>query len=187
MYSLDTSIFYFLFNFGHNLGIDWLFIFFASYLPYLIVVAFLYALYKKGGIREKIYLLGFTALSLVLSRGIITETIRYFFPRTRPFIALGLVPMLIDKAASFPSGHATFFFALAFCTFLIDKKWGWILTVATIITTISRVVAGVHWPSDIVGGAIISGLVFAVMYYWILPPKKIQSPQTKQETLLPSG
>lgn len=94
--------------------------------------------------------------------------------------------MLIDKAASFPSGHATFFFALAFCTFLINKKWGWILTAAAVVTTVARVVAGVHWPSDIVGGAIIAGLVFAVMYYWILPPKKIQPPQDKQEALLPN-
>jgi undecaprenyl-diphosphatase len=186
MYSLDTSIFYFLFNFGHKLGVDWLFVFFASYLPYLIVIAFLYALYKKEGMREKIYLFGFMTLSVILSRGIITETIRYFFPRTRPFIALGLTPMLIDRAASFPSGHATFFFALAFCTFLINKKWGWILTIASILTTVSRVVAGVHWPSDIVGSAIIAGLVFAVMYYWILPPKKIQLLKDKQETLLPS-
>lgn len=186
MFSFDTSIFYFLFNIGHKLGVDWLFIFFASYLPYLMVIAFLYLIYKKEGIREKIYLFGFTVLALLLSRGIITETIRYFFPRVRPFIALNLTPMLIDRSASFPSGHSTFFFALAFCTFLISKKWGWILTIATIITTISRVIAGVHWPSDIVGGAVIAGLVFAAMYYWILPPKRIQPSQDKQESLLPN-
>ena len=186
MFSFDTSIFYFLFNIGHKLGVDWLFIFFASYLPYLIVLAFLYLIYKEKEFRKRIYFSGFAILSAILSRGVITETIRYFFPRTRPFIALDLTPMLIDKAASFPSGHATFFFVLAFCTFLISKKWGWILTIATIITTISRVIAGVHWPSDIVGGAIIAGLVFAAMYYWILPPKRIQPSQDKQESLLPN-
>jgi undecaprenyl-diphosphatase len=183
MYSLDTSIFYFLYNIGQKLGVNWLFVFFASYLPYLIVLVFLYVVYKSGDLRQKIYFFAFGFLAALISRGIITEVIRYFLPRSRPFVALNLTPMLIDSSASFPSGHATFFFALAFCTFLISKKWGWILTGAAVVTTVSRVIAGVHWPSDIVGGAIIAGAVFALMYYWILPPKKIVPPKDIQETL----
>lgn len=184
MFSFDTSIFYFFYNIGQKAGVNWIFIFFATYLIFFIVLAFLYLVYKKGGdIKRKIYLLGFSFLGVIISRGIITEAIRYFFPRTRPFIELNLTPMLVDRAGSFPSGHTTFLFVIAFSTFLINKKWGWILSIASLLAVLSRIVAGVHWPSDILGGIIIAGAVFALMYYWILPPKKILPPNDSQETL----
>lgn len=53
MYSLDISIFYFLFNLGQKLGANWTVVFFASYLPYLIVIAFLYVIYKKEGVGKR--------------------------------------------------------------------------------------------------------------------------------------
>ena len=67
---------------------------------------------------------------------------------------------LIDKNDwSFPSGHSTFFFALAATVYFYNKKWGWWFFLAAIIINISRVIAGVHYPSDILGGAIIGILV----------------------------
>jgi undecaprenyl-diphosphatase len=188
MFSLDRSLFFLFYNFGKSLGANWLFIFFATYLPILITLAFLFLLYKKGGdIKRKIYFFGFTFLGIVISRGGLTEVIRYFFPRIRPFIELNLTPMLVDRAFSFPSGHTTFLFMIAFSAFLIDKKWGWILSLTSLLAVLSRVVAGVHWPSDIVGGIIIAGTVFVVMYYWVLPPKKIILAEDKQEILLPNA
>jgi undecaprenyl-diphosphatase len=185
MFSLDRSLFYFLYNIGQRIGADWLFIFFATYLPIFITLVFLWLLYKKGGdIKRKIYLFGFTFLGIIISRGVLTEVIRYFFPRIRPFIELNLTPMLVDSAYSFPSGHTTFLFIIAFSAFLIDKKWGWILSLTSLLAVFSRVVAGVHWPSDIIGGIIIAGAVFVVMYYWILPPKKIILEKDKSETSL---
>ncbi len=173
MFSLDISLFYFLFNLGQSLKINWLFIFFASYLPYFIGFAFLYLIYKTKGVKEKFYYFSFAALTSILSLGVITQTIRFFFHHLRPFIALNLTPMIIDNSWSFPSGHSAFFFAVAFCTFLISKKWGWILTGSTIIVVVSRIIVGVHWPSDILGGAIVAYISFAVFYYWLLPPQKI--------------
>lgn len=187
MQSIDNSIFHFLFNLGQKIGADWLFIFFASYLPWLIVLVFLVLVFKEKNFRRMIYIFGISLLGIIISRGIITETIRYFFPRLRPFVALHLTPMFVDTASSFPSGHASFLFVIALATFLISKKWGWILSAASFVVVISRVIAGVHWFSDIVGGAIIAGAVFALLYYLLLPPRKILPSEDKQETLIPSA
>jgi undecaprenyl-diphosphatase len=187
MLSLDRSIFYFFYNIGQKLGADWFFIFFATYLPVLIVLAFLVLLYKEKNTRKRIYFFGFTVLGLVISRGLLTEIIRYVFPRTRPFAALDLAPMLIDNASSFPSGHTTFLFMIALSAFLLSRKWGWILSGASFLAVLARIVAGVHWPSDIFGGIIVVGATFALIYYWILPPKRIIPLEDKQETLLPNN
>jgi membrane-associated phospholipid phosphatase len=173
MQSLDTSIFYFLFNLGQRININWLFIFFSQYLPYLILAVFLHLIYKEKENKKRIYYLGFFILLAIINRVIITETIRYFLPRPRPFVALNLNPIFVDNAPSFPSGHTTFLFSVVFCTFLISKKWGWILAGATILSVICRVIAGVHWLSDIIGGIVFSFLIFALIYYWVLPYKKI--------------
>ena len=50
--------------------------------------------------------------AVILSRGIITEIIRFFWHRSRPFVEQNFIPMISHAdSASFPSGHATFFFA----------------------------------------------------------------------------
>jgi len=183
MFSLDISLFNFLFNLGQKLGANWFFIFFATYLPYLIVAAFLSLIYKEKNAKRRIYLLGFSILGLILSRGIVTEVIRYVFPYVRPFLSLNLNPMLVDTASSFPSGHMTFLFVIVFSAFLMSKKWGWILAGASLATGISRIIAGVHWPSDIVGGIIVAGAVFALLYYLVLPPKKIIPPVENKEEI----
>jgi undecaprenyl-diphosphatase len=181
MLSLDNSLFYFFFNIGQKLNANWFFIFLASYLPYFIIALFLYLIYSQKEIKKRFYFLGFCLLLIVLSRGVITETIRYFYPRLRPFLALNLSPMIVDNAPSFPSGHTTFLFSVALCAFLLSRKWGWILSAASLISVVSRIVAGIHWPSDILGGIIISGLVFVLLYYLLLPPSKILETESLQK------
>lgn len=119
------------------------------------------------------------ALSAILSRGILTELIRFFYHRSRPFVALenvnflgdGNLVLKIDQSnASFPSGHAAYLFAVAFAVYLsadkaglYDKKIGGILIVAATVLSFARIYVGVHYPLDILGGAAIAGLsVFLV-------------------------
>ena len=97
------------------------------------------------------------AVSVFISRFIITEIIRYFYFVPRPFVNNPIVHQLIfhETSGSFPSGHAAIFFVLATVIFFFHKKWSILFFVGAILMGIARVMAGIHWPIDILGGAII--------------------------------
>lgn len=71
----------------------------------------------------------------------------------RPY---GMVPEGLETWSSFPSDHAILFFSLSTCIFLISKKAGVFAYIYTLLVIcFPRVYFGYHYPSDIVGGAII--------------------------------
>lgn len=165
--SLDIKLFYFFADLGgtSKLG-DAFTVFFAEYLEYFLVIAFLFLVYFSAySRREKLSLLLVTATSAAIARGVITEIIRFFYHRPRPFLTHPFEPLLSESSWSFPSGHATFFFAMAAAIYFYNKKWGAWFFIASLVMTISRVVAAVHYPSDILGGMIIGIIVAYVVYY----------------------
>ncbi|MDD5431201.1 MAG: phosphatase PAP2 family protein [Candidatus Pacebacteria bacterium] len=163
---------------GKNRILDVLGIFLADYLGYFLVLIALILLFSQKNIAERYRWFLFTAFSLVISRGLFTEIIRYFFPIQRPFVVYGFTPLVNhDVAASFPSGHMALFFTLALCVFyLIGKKWGWRFIVAVLIMGLARIFAGVHWPLDILGGITISLMAFFITYFLFPKNKKINQP-----------
>ena len=166
--TLDTQLLYFLNGFvGKSALLDNTFLFLASYLPYLLVAAFLLLLYLSSySKRNKLYIFCVTTASALIARFGVTELIRFFYHRPRPFMVYPQIHALfVDNEWSFPSGHATFFFAMAAAIYLYNKKWGIGFFIATLAVTISRVVAGVHYPSDILGGMIIGILVAYATFY----------------------
>ncbi len=85
-----------------------------------------------------------------------------YFPR--PFAVLGenpLVPMGAGDS-SFPSGHASFLFAMAFFVFWYYRRLGWVLIILSALVGAARIYAGVHWPLDILGGACVGILAAAI-------------------------
>lgn len=112
----------------------------------------------------------FTALSAgILSRFIFADTIRFFYDRPRPFEVLSDVYQLVAHSggSAFPSGHATFFFALAAGVFIFYRWWGVLFFAFAVSISAGRVIVGIHWPSDILAGAII-GIASAYLVYYIL-------------------
>lgn len=59
----------------------------------------------------------------------------------------------------FPSGHATFMFALAFSMYAFDKRAGVLLFTLAVLTGIGRVLAGIHYWYDIVGGLVLGFII----------------------------
>lgn len=84
------------------------------------------------------------------------------FPRQRPFLTypdlVKNLPLTIDLT-SFPSRHAMAVFALATSIWLSHlwhfRNWGIFLFFTALLIALSRVAAGVHYPSDIIGGMIV--------------------------------
>jgi undecaprenyl-diphosphatase len=165
MMSLDLKIFFWLNNLaGHSRILDDLFIACASsVLPYLLIIVLLLLVYfSRYSKKEKITILGMSFLSAFISYFGVAEIIRFFYHHPRPFITYSVHQLISESGWSFPSGHATFFFALATAVYLYNKKWGRGFFIAALIMTISRIIAGIHYPSDILGGMVI-GMVVAYL------------------------
>jgi len=155
--SFDLSVFNFLFSFiGRSRFLDFLGIFFAEYFPYILIILTVFLFLKEKNWKKRIYFFSLVILSLILSRGIITESIRFFYQRPRPFAVLNINSLLHDSDPSFPSGHSSAYFALAFAVYYINKKWGRWFLFGALLMGIARVFVGVHWPTDILGGIIIA-------------------------------
>ncbi|MBI2514944.1 phosphatase PAP2 family protein [Candidatus Wolfebacteria bacterium] len=175
----------YLFNFFHSLVgrwwfLDWIFIFLAQYSVYVFIVWVIIIFFRIKRKKERFYFFFLASLTAILSRGIITEFFRFVYPRERPFEVLSISPLLNhETSGSFPSGHAAFFFALAFAVFFfdrelsIDSKSGkWLFWIALAMGA-ARVVVGVHWPLDILGGLIIAFL--SALFIKKILPKNLES------------
>lgn len=104
---------------------DWLGIFFAEYLGYFIVLIAIFIFIKERNWHQRIYFFALAGLSVILARGLITEIIRFFYERPRPFLTLQIQPLIEHNlTSSFPSGNAAAFFALALAIFYFNRKMG---------------------------------------------------------------
>jgi undecaprenyl-diphosphatase len=130
---------------------DTVVIFFANYLIYIVGAVFVVFFLIKKTRAMAIS----TALTVFLSRLIITEPLKRILNVTRPN----------GEPFSFPSGHTTVFFAIAMAVFYFNKKWGIIAFVVAILVGLSRVYTGVHWPLDIVAGALIGILSGIIIHF----------------------
>jgi undecaprenyl-diphosphatase len=164
---LDTQLFYLLNNLaGKSQFFDGAIVFLASYFAYILIVVFLaFVFFSQYSKSEKLQVFFIAGISTLIARFGITEFIRFFYHRPRPFSTFDNVQQLLTSNEwSFPSGHATFFFALSTAVYLYNKKWGTWFFVATILMTVSRVIAGIHYPSDVIGGALI-GMAVAYAFF----------------------
>lgn len=144
---------------GASQILDFFGIFFAEYLGYFLILASILLIWSLNGWQKRMHYFSFLAVALILSRGIFTELIRFFYYRPRPFLVFNFAPLIAEaEKTAFPSGHAAFYFALALTVFLINRKWGWYFIAAASLMGLSRVFIGVHWPLDIIGGALVAGI-----------------------------
>src|SRR3989344_5598488 len=136
---------------------DSIIIFLAEYLPWAVGIGiFLFLVFGRDKKRE-LWMIIQSFASATVARFVFTEIIRYFWNRPRPFEVLQNVNQLIshETGGSFPSGHAAFFFALATGVFFYKKWWGVLFYAFALAIGLGRIATGLHWPSDILGGAVL--------------------------------
>ena len=178
---LDDNFFYFLYSFAHRSPLlDALIVFFASYLPFLLVVAFVvFSFFLFPHWKKRFFLFLGLFLSGIIARGIFVSIIRFFYHRPRPFLAFDIDPLFTSSSFSFPSGHASLFFALSFFLFFFSRKVGGLMLFLSFLVGVFRVVSGVHYPSDILGG-IILGFLSALLVYKLFPSRAVFSEESPQ-------
>lgn len=172
---MDNILFASVYQFAHyRIWTDALVIMFGAYWEYVIGGLFLLYLWfhilsqqSNSKIRAKI--IGLALASALIARLGIAETIRFFFPKERPFVTNELDTLINQNPleSAFPSGHASFFMALAIYFLLAgEKKIGWFLLFSAVLISLARVMAGIHWPNDIIIGWII-GAATGWFVFWM--------------------
>jgi membrane-associated phospholipid phosphatase len=136
----------------------------GSYLPLFLIVAYVSFIWSHAYEPTVLPLLYATLGPALFARFLLVPIIRYFYRRPRPYDSMSVHPLFTVREYSFPSGHAVFFCALATSVAFFMPVFAAILFVATSISLVSRVIAGVHYPSDILVGALLGTLVSWAMY-----------------------
>lgn len=174
---MDTGIFLFINQF---VGLNYVFDQFVSHLmlehfksvPFMLI---LWGLWfsnadDQTAIRQKLTTLLCALVPIILVTKTLAETLPFRFrPLHQPGFEFTL-PEWRDRAqlegwSSMPSDHAAIFFALALGFFLINRKAGIIsFLLAIFVVCLPRIYFGLHWPSDIVVGAIV-GVIGMLMFF----------------------
>ena len=107
-------------------------------------------------------------VAVALTDSIGSLVLKPLFARERPCYALppGTFRQLvhIGHGASLPSLHAANAFAFAFAISVGRPRWAPYLYFLATLIALSRVRLGVHWPSDLIGGAIWGTLVALLVH-----------------------
>ena len=157
---------------GKNKRFDRLVVFFARYYTVLMPVGvLLYLQFNRGPLSFR-HLVFSQLAALFAARGIVTELIRLFYRRKRPFLA-HRVKQLIKKysEASFPSGHTISIMAMGIVLAHFEPGLGWFVVSSGLVVGLARIVAGVHYPLDVLAGIILSWpsavLGLSIYHYFI--------------------
>lgn len=152
---------------GHGLWLDRAIEWVATYLPLgfgliLILTWFWPATAEIRADRQRLVIYSVTSALLALG---LAQIIGHLWFRDRPYVHHPVHLLLAPSGdPSFPSDHAVGGFGLAIPFVLARRRLGWgLLALATLLAT-SRVVAGTHYPSDAVAGAVLGSATAAVVW-----------------------
>lgn len=133
---------------------------FCKKIPYVTAIGYIciivYLLYTKNN------LIFVTILKPIVAFLIVT-IFRKIINRPRPYETLQITPLFKHKKGeSFPSRHTASAFIIAFVGYSVIPSFGIFLVIIASIVAITRIVAGVHYISDVLVAILIAFIV------WIL-------------------
>lgn len=177
-------------NFGFSGGFAKFLDFFGAETGILMLVLIVTFCYKKEVGQKLALMVSSLNMWLPMIKSVVLRPRPYMkYPdRVKPLALQDKGAAAMDVAAqgySFPSMHSASVPALYFSLAKeAKKKWLWLLAmVLTILVGVSRVVAGMHYPTDVLAGWILG---FAVMWIFTLLDRYIKKEQLYHLILLVS-
>ncbi len=179
---LDTNILFFVQDNLRNNVLNDIVVWFTSLgnagLMWILVIAALIA--YKGTRKEGLGCAGARILCFI----VVNVFLKNVVARVRPYDAIEQIRCLVGPQAdySFPSGHTAIAFAASVPVFIIsDKRLGVIMIIFSVLMALSRIYVCVHYPTDVIGGAVI-GILCGVVTGMVIYPK-LYSINNNRDTL----
>ncbi len=164
---IDRALLFFINITLKNPLFDWLMPFITSFGNFkLLIIAGAILLFILGTKREKVFLI-LLITTILIADFVSAQIFKNLFFRVRPCNALQGIHLLVGctSSYSFPSNHAVNI--TVFAT-LISFKYRYLMIPAIILAILvcfSRVYVGVHYPLDVIGGALIGLLIASGVLY----------------------
>ena len=114
---------------------------------------------EKHAVKEALWSLGLALLA--------GEVMALLVLRVRPYLEVSSIISLIPPplTSSFPSIHTAASMAMAAALYAGNKRLGQLGILIVIGVALGRMAAGVHYPSDILGGVLVGLVSFALVRF----------------------
>lgn len=166
---MDTSLFFFINQNLQNTVFDSIMPFVTKHSYVLFAVAALPFIFKDW--RKGILIVSLCLLGVAIGDGS-SNVLKHIFERIRPCQALENVRLLVGCGGAFsmPSNHAVNAFAAAAIFSHFFRKSAIPMFLIAILVAFSRIYVGVHYPSDVIAGAVWGGVVAGavlILHKWL--------------------
>lgn len=156
-------------------GLDWLFPLWRTpefWIPlYLFLVAFMLLNFRKRALWWILYFIATVGIMDGIGNKLIKQTVQRVRPCNDPSMIQDLILRIPNCGTgySFISNHAANHFAMAMFAFLtigsLAGKWRWLFFVWAFSIGWAQIYVGVHYPFDVMAGAVVGLVAGAVMAY----------------------
>ncbi|CAH2715188.1 Undecaprenyl-diphosphatase BcrC [Neobacillus rhizosphaerae] len=147
---------------GNSRILDFIMITISKRARFVFLFVLLFLWYRNGIYKKMTLYVGVTASVTYL----LSMVFKLFYFKPRPYLNHGvhlLPPVPSKKDSSFPSKHTALSFAFAASVFVYHRILGLSLWLISILVGLSRIWMGQHYPSDIIGSAILGNVTSFVV------------------------
>lgn len=139
----------------------------AEYTLYAIIICMLLFGFSKNG-RNRVMVI--CSIFTITFAELLGRLVGMLHSNQQPFAELAAVNKLIEKAVdnSFPSDHTILVFSICVSFWLFKRGWSSLLVLLAVLVGFSRIWVGVHYPGDVLVGAVLS-IISAVIVYRAVP------------------